>query len=81
MTPADVELVGTGFNDMPIALSTGTVEAAFLIEPILSVAENQGLAVRYVGVGYRYPDHVAAVRMLSPRFATENREAAAFWNG
>ena len=80
MTPADVELVGTGFNDMPIALSIGTVEAAFLIEPILSVAESRGLAVRDVGVGYRYPDHVAGL-MFSPRFATEKREAAAFWNG
>jgi NitT/TauT family transport system substrate-binding protein len=76
MTLADVELVGTGFPDMPAALGTKRVDAAFMIEPALTQAEDQGLVVRHVGVGQIYPDYDGAILMYSPRFGEERRDVA-----
>ncbi|GAA1630102.1 ABC transporter substrate-binding protein [Georgenia ruanii] len=43
--PSTIKFVEMGFPDMPAALSSGRVDAAWVLEPFLTIAKNQGATV------------------------------------
>jgi ABC-type nitrate/sulfonate/bicarbonate transport system substrate-binding protein len=76
MTHRDVEIVVLPGPDMIAALANGTIDAAFVAEPIPTRAVAAGAAGRWKGSNEIYPDQQAAVVMYSPTFVKERPEAA-----
>ncbi|WP_150459989.1 ABC transporter substrate-binding protein [Nesterenkonia ebinurensis] len=50
--PSDITFVEMGFPDMPAAVASEQVDAAWILEPYKSIAENQGAEV----VGYNFAE-------------------------
>ena len=73
---ADVPIANIAFTDMVPALSNKAVDAAFLVEPFISVAESRDIAQMVIPIGEIYPGFPAMVLMLSPQFASDQPEAA-----
>ncbi|MFW3170975.1 ABC transporter substrate-binding protein [Geodermatophilus sp. CPCC 206100] len=72
--PSGIEFVEIPFPDMPAAVSTGQVDAAFAVEPFATVGESQGL--RVVASPYTETDDDLTVAgwFTSDQYAAENPE-------
>ncbi|MGY1644217.1 ABC transporter substrate-binding protein [Geodermatophilus sp. SYSU D00703] len=72
--PSTIEFVEIPFPDMPAAVSTGQVDAAFAVEPSATVGESQGL--RRVSAPYTETDDDLTVAgyFTSDQYAAENPE-------
>jgi NitT/TauT family transport system substrate-binding protein len=73
---ADVPTTNIAFTDMVPALSNKAADAAFAVEPFISVAEQREVAQMVIPIGEIYPGFPAMVLMLSPQFANDQPEAA-----
>ncbi len=73
---ADVETAVLPFADAPPALANKRVDAAFLAEPFITVAQSQGSAALVAPMGDVYPGVPGNVLTLSPVFAERQPEAA-----
>src|SRR5579875_2092971 len=76
LTLDDVQLTTLSFPDIPVGLANKAVDAAYLVEPFISVAEAQGSGRAVLLNGELYPWLVAQVQLLSPVFAERQPEAA-----
>jgi NitT/TauT family transport system substrate-binding protein len=76
LTLDDVELTTIPFPDMPVALANKSVDAAWMNEPYLVLAEERGFAHRLASAADLYPTLISNILVISPRFAQENPEAA-----
>ncbi len=72
----DIEQVTMPFPDMPAALANGSVDAAWMNEPYLVLAEERGFARRLASAADLYPRLVTNILIISARFGQENPEAA-----
>jgi NitT/TauT family transport system substrate-binding protein len=73
---ADVETVVLPFADAPAALANKRVDASFLAEPFITVAQSQGSAELVAPMGDVYPGVPGNVLTISPVFAAQQPEAA-----
>ncbi|MEU2318938.1 ABC transporter substrate-binding protein [Streptomyces althioticus] len=72
--PRSVQFVELAFDQMPAALAAGQVDAAWVVEPSLSVAEEQGarvVASNFVDVS---PDLTIALYFTSDKLAQQDPE-------
>lgn len=80
--PSTIEFVELGFPDMPAALSSGQVDAAWILEPFLTLAMNQGaepVSWNFVEVD---PDLMIAAYFGSQDYIQSNPDVAeAFTTG
>jgi NitT/TauT family transport system substrate-binding protein len=76
LTPEDVQTVTLDFPAMVPALANRAVDAAYLAEPFISIAEAQGVAQQVMPMGDLEPNSIGSVMMISPRFAEQQPEAA-----
>jgi len=75
----DVDFTVIPFPDMLPALANRAIDAAYQVEPLLTLSEEQGLSQRVVLLAEIYPGSVSAVLTISPVFAREQPEAARRW--
>jgi NitT/TauT family transport system substrate-binding protein len=73
---ADVETVVLPFADAPAALANKRVDASFVAEPFITVAQSQGSAELVAPMGDVYPGVPGNVLSISPVFAERQPEAA-----
>ncbi len=77
LTPADVEFTTLGFPDQPAAYANKAVDAGFLVEPFVSVAESQGSASIVLPSGQFFLPGLPIMNLvMSPVFAQQHPEAA-----
>jgi len=76
LQPTDATLTIVPFLDMVPALANGAVDAAWSVEPFVTLGEAQGAAKRMVSMPDVYLGMVTTVLMLGPQFAAEQPEAA-----
>ena len=76
LTVADVEVTSMSFPDMVVALGGGSLDAAIIIEPSLTRALAEGVAVLYKRTDEFYPNQQIAVILYGPQFIANQREAA-----
>jgi NitT/TauT family transport system substrate-binding protein len=76
LTLDDVTFTNIFFPDMMVALGNKAVDAAWLTEPFLNVAEAQGLGRRTLGMSDVYHGIITQALVLSPVFARDQPEAA-----
>jgi NitT/TauT family transport system substrate-binding protein len=72
---ADVQVTNLPFADLVPALGNRGVDAAFLAEPFITVAERQGTALESAPTGDIYPGMVGNVLTVGPIIAERNPEA------
>ncbi|WP_327190356.1 ABC transporter substrate-binding protein [Streptomyces xinghaiensis] len=70
----DIEFTELAFDQMPAALSEGRVDAAWLVEPALSIAKAQGARVIASNFVDTAPDLTVATYFTSAKLAQENPE-------
>ncbi|MFW3169639.1 ABC transporter substrate-binding protein [Geodermatophilus sp. CPCC 206100] len=70
--PATIDFVEIPFPDMAAAVSTGQVDAAFLVEPFTSVGLAQGLRAVSAPYSEVHPDLTVAGYFTSDQYAAEN---------
>ncbi|MDP2728502.1 MAG: ABC transporter substrate-binding protein, partial [Dehalococcoidia bacterium] len=75
LTFKDVELVDLGQPDQLVALTSKSIDMAYLIEPYITMAGDQGLGVLLIASGDIIPGQQATVLIFSPTFAA-NVDAA-----
>jgi ABC-type nitrate/sulfonate/bicarbonate transport system substrate-binding protein len=75
-TIADVEPVLLRYPDMPAALRNAAVNAAWMLEPGLTRAVADNIAVLYKRNDEFYPDQQVAVLMYAPHFIASQRDVA-----
>jgi NitT/TauT family transport system substrate-binding protein len=71
LTLDDAQYVNVGFPELPVAFANRAVDAAFLVEPFVTVAESRGVARMVLGSGDIYPGLAAMVMFMSPVAARE----------
>jgi NitT/TauT family transport system substrate-binding protein len=71
----DVQVVHLPFADLVPALANRGVDAAFLAEPFITIAERQGTAVEAAPTGDLYPGMVGNLLTMSPVIPDRNPEA------
>jgi NitT/TauT family transport system substrate-binding protein len=77
LTNDDVQFVTLGFGDQPAAYANKAIDAGFLVEPFVSVAETQGTARIVLPSGQFFLPNLPVMNlMLSPVFAQQQPEAA-----
>jgi NitT/TauT family transport system substrate-binding protein len=76
MKEADIALQNLGFGDSFAALASGSVDAAYLIEPLMQSAEQKGVGKLLVSGDQMYPDQQVAVLLYGPEFATKRKDVA-----
>ncbi|MEU4682453.1 ABC transporter substrate-binding protein [Streptomyces xinghaiensis] len=72
--PGDIEFTELAFDQMPAALSEGRVDAAWLVEPALSIAKAQGARVIASNFVDTAPDLTVATYFTSDKIAKEDPE-------
>ncbi|MBQ0986104.1 ABC transporter substrate-binding protein [Streptomyces sp. F63] len=72
--PENIKFTELPFDQMPAALSEGRVEAAWLVEPALSIAKSQGARVVASNFVDAAPDLTVATYFTSAKTAQENPE-------
>ncbi|MZE80122.1 ABC transporter substrate-binding protein [Streptomyces xinghaiensis] len=72
--PGDIEFTELAFDQMPAALSEGRVDAAWLVEPALSIAKAQGARVIASNFVDTAPDLTVATYFTSAEIAKEDPE-------
>jgi NitT/TauT family transport system substrate-binding protein len=65
-----------GLPDIFAALKTGNIDAGWLVEPLITNAERQGVAKILAGTGQLYPAAVGTALIMSPSFERDNPDAA-----
>jgi NitT/TauT family transport system substrate-binding protein len=75
MTEKDVNIVNMPFPDMVSALGTKKIDAAEVVEPALSLGEEQGVLKRWISNAEISPGQQEVVMMITPRLAA-NRDVA-----
>jgi NitT/TauT family transport system substrate-binding protein len=70
----DVSLVPMGFPEMPTAARNGAIDAAMMIEPLLTAALNAGVFSIYKRTDEFYPDQQIAVILYAPHIVQQQRE-------
>ncbi|HTK13207.1 MAG TPA: ABC transporter substrate-binding protein [Xanthobacteraceae bacterium] len=81
MKISDVRFTQLPYPSMVAALTTGAVDAAYIIEPFLSKALNGGIAMEIADIGYlgnANESHLSVPVVYSEKFAKREKEAAAF---
>jgi NitT/TauT family transport system substrate-binding protein len=73
---SDVTLTTVPFPDQVPALANRAVDAAWTVEPFVTLGEAQGVAKRVIPMGDVYPGIVTTVLMMGPQFAADQPEAA-----
>jgi NitT/TauT family transport system substrate-binding protein len=73
----DVSVIELGFADAATALSTGAIDAAMLIEPLVTITAARGIAVPWKNAAEMYGGpHDGGIVVYSETFATTYPEAA-----
>jgi len=70
----DLELIPMGFPDMPNAARNGAIDAAMMIEPLLTNAVSAGVFGVYKRTDEFYPNQQIAVILYAPHLVTQQRE-------
>jgi NitT/TauT family transport system substrate-binding protein len=78
IAPGDVTFRYLAFPDSIVALSTKNVDAAYLIEPLVTQAEQQGIGRVLATGGAIYPGAELSVVYYSPAFAKRTDAATKF---
>lgn len=73
---ADIKLITLAYSDMNIALTNKSVDATVQIEPFVSAAVSNNIAVRVAGSDEVYPNQQSAVMMYSPVFMEKHPDKA-----
>ena len=73
---SDVEWLTLPFPDMPAALANGSIDAAWMNEPFVTVSTERGFARRLASATELWPTLVSNVLVISERFAEAQPEAA-----
>ena len=76
LTPDDVQLTQVPIADQPAALANKGIDAAWMIEPFVTVSEGQGIGKRVIAVGDVKAGSVAIILLYGPAFAQQQPEAA-----
>ncbi len=71
---ADVRFSNLGFSDALAAMGSKTIDAAFVIEPLVSQADSRNIARILLPAGAVDPGAILSVVLFSPEFA-KNRDA------
>lgn len=72
----DVKIVTMGFPEMVSALTNKAVDAAYMVEPIVTQVLQKGIATKWRLASDIYPFHTTGVVLYSPKFMSEQPEAA-----
>jgi NitT/TauT family transport system substrate-binding protein len=73
---SDLALQNLTFGDSFAALASGSVDAAYLIEPLMQSAEQKGVGKILITGDKMYPNQQVAVLLYGPDFATKRKDAA-----
>jgi NitT/TauT family transport system substrate-binding protein len=76
---ADLNLVELSFPDMVPALANQNVDAAYLTEPLATLAADRGISVRWKSTGEDLPGTTPALLSYAPTFVDEHPELARRW--
>jgi NitT/TauT family transport system substrate-binding protein len=76
LTDADLSLQNLTFGDSLAALASGSVDAAYLIEPLVQSAEQKGIGKLFMTGDQMYPDQQVAVLLYGADFATAKADVA-----
>jgi NitT/TauT family transport system substrate-binding protein len=74
-----VELTSLALPDMAPALANGSIDAAAMVEPFVTIAVSRGIGVRFKGVDEMYPGHQIGAILYAPSFYQREPEAARRW--
>jgi NitT/TauT family transport system substrate-binding protein len=72
----DITVTQIPFPDMPAALANKSLDAAWMNEPYLTLAQERGFGRALVRASELYPNLVTTFLVISARFAQENPEIA-----
>lgn len=76
LKPSDFNLENLSFGDSVAALASGSVDAAYLIEPLVQSAEQKGIGKLLISGDKMYPDQQVAVMLYGPDFAAKRKDVA-----
>src|SRR5262249_10588610 len=76
LTEQDINLVEVPFPDQTVALRNGAIDVAIAVDPIVTLLEDQGIAVRWHDMGEIYPGQVVQFLFYSADFVRERRAVA-----
>ena len=74
----DVERVYIATADMVAAMANKAIDATFVAEPLVSIAEKRNIARRFMTIDQFYPDQQAAVTTFGAVFVKKRETAEAF---
>src|ERR1700742_720189 len=72
----DVTLQNLSFGDSVAALASGSVDAAYLIEPLMQSAEQKGIGKLFLTGDKMYPNQQVAVLLYGPDFLAKRKAVA-----
>jgi len=73
---SELSLQNLTFGDSLAALASGSVDAAYLIEPLMQSAEQRGIGKILVTGDEMYPNQQVAVLLFGPDFAAKRADVA-----
>jgi len=73
---SDLNLQNLSFGDSFAALASGSVDAAYLIEPLMQSAEQKGIGKLLVTGDQMYPNQQVAVLLYGPDFVAKRTDIA-----
>jgi NitT/TauT family transport system substrate-binding protein len=76
LSPKDVTYLKMPYSDMNAAFRTKALDATIQLEPYISQAVEEGIAVNFASVYSVYPDQPSAVLFYSGLFAKNRKEEA-----
>jgi NitT/TauT family transport system substrate-binding protein len=76
LNEGDLALQNLSFGDSVAALASGSVDAAYLIEPLMQSAEQKGLGKLLISGDKMYPGQQVAVLLYGPDFAARHKTVA-----
>lgn len=76
VAPEEVSIANISFGDMPAALSGRSVDAAFMIEPLVTQAVRNSLGVRWRGNDEGHPNQQIGILSYSPGFMRDRPAVA-----
>jgi ABC-type nitrate/sulfonate/bicarbonate transport system substrate-binding protein len=74
IAPDEVDLQYVTFPDVPAAFANRVLDAAVLVEPLITAAVEQGIAVRWKGMGDIFGPMHATFVTYSPTMITQRQE-------
>jgi len=77
LTLNDIKITNiVGLPQILVAMKTKSIDAAWQVEPFITIMQSQHLAKLIFGTGELYPGAVGAALVMSPSFEKDNPEAA-----